>query len=216
VTTALVGGFGTGAIAGYGTASRLEYLLIPLVFGLGGPLVAIVGTCMGAGLPRRALQATWIGAAIAVAMTETIGLAAATFPRAWLTLFDQDAAMVEAGTHYLRAVGPLYGFFGLGLILYFCSQGAGRLLWPVIGNLSRLVVAAGGGWLALRRGGGLTSVFIAQGVALAVYGAINGAAVAGGAWFGPVGWPRSTDRLLRRVRARQPAQSRPAKIPDAA
>jgi putative MATE family efflux protein len=192
ITTALVGGFGTAAIAGYGTGSRLEYLLIPLIFGLGSPLVAIVGTCMGAGLPERALRATWIGAAIAVAMTETIGLVASLFPSVWLTLFNADPAMVEAGSVYLRTVAPFYGFFGLGLILFFASQGAGRLLWPVIGNLARLAVAAAGGWLALKWGGGLAHVFMAQAAALVIYGLINAMAVAGGAWFGPVGWPRST------------------------
>lgn len=72
ITTALVGAYGTAAIAGYGTASRLEYLLVPLVFGLGAPLVAMVGTCIGAGQRERALRATWIGAAIAFAMTEAI------------------------------------------------------------------------------------------------------------------------------------------------
>ena len=199
ITTALVGGFGTAAIAGYGTASRLEYLLVPLVFGLGGPLVAIVGTCIGAGQRERALRATWIGAGLAVAMTEAIGLWAAAFPHAWLSLFNSDPAMLDAGTEYLHAVGPLYGFFGLGLILYFASQGAGRLLWPVLGNIARLVVAASGGWLALQWGGGLTQVFIAQGMALAVYGLINALAMMGGAWFGPVGWPRSTTAMLRRV-----------------
>ncbi len=199
ITTALVGGFGTAAIAGYGTASRLEYLLVPLVFGLGGPLVAIVGTCIGAGQRERALRATWIGAGLAVAMTEAIGLWAAAFPHAWLSLFNSDPAMLEAGTEYLHAVGPLYGFFGLGLILYFASQGAGRLLWPVLGNIARLAVAASGGWLALAWGGELTQVFIAQGMALAVYGLINALAMMGGAWFGPVGWPRSTAAMLRRV-----------------
>ena len=199
ITTALVGGFGTAAIAGYGTASRLEYLLVPLVFGLGGPLVAIVGTCIGAGQRERALRATWMGAGLAVAMTEAIGLWAAAFPHAWLSLFNSDPAMLEAGTEYLHAVGPLYGFFGLGLILYFASQGAGRLLWPVLGNIARLVVAASGGWLALQWGGGLTQVFIAQGMALAVYGLINAVTMMGGAWFGPVGWPRSTAAMLRRV-----------------
>ena len=198
ICTAIVGGFGTAAIAGYGTASRIEYLLIPLVFG--GPLVAIVGTCMGAGLPERALHATWVGAAIAVALTEIIGLAGALYPQAWLTLFDRDPAMVSAGVQYLHAVGPLYGFFGLGLILFFASQGAGRVQWPVLGNVVRLAVAAGGGWLALRFGGGLVQVFLAQAVALVVYGLFNAAAVAGGAWFGPVGWPRSTHRLVRQVR----------------
>jgi Na+-driven multidrug efflux pump len=57
VTVALVGSFGAAAIAGYGTASRLEYLLVPLVFGLGAPLVAMVGTCIGAGERERALRA---------------------------------------------------------------------------------------------------------------------------------------------------------------
>jgi Na+-driven multidrug efflux pump len=150
----------------------------------------MVGTCIGAGQRERALRATWTGAAIVFIVTEAIGLWAAAFPHAWLSLFDRDPKMLDAGTSYLQAVGPVYGFFGLGLILYFASQGAGRLLWPVIGNLSRLAVAALGGWLALRWGGGLTQVFIAQAVALVVYGLVNSASIAGGAWFGPLGWPR--------------------------
>jgi hypothetical protein len=40
-----------------------------------------------------------------------------------------------------------------------------------------------GGWLALVLGGGVSGVFVALAVALVVYGAINAAAVAGGAWF---------------------------------
>ncbi|MGH8849243.1 MAG: MATE family efflux transporter, partial [Polaromonas sp.] len=192
-------GFGSAAIAGYGTASRLEYLLVPLVFGLGAPLVAMVGTCMGAGQHERALRATWIGAAMAFTLTEVIGLAAAAFPRAWLSFFGTDPAMLEAGTLYLRAVGPVYGLFGVGLVLYFASQGAGRLLWPVVGNIARLVVAAIGGWLAIRWGGGLAQVFMAQGAALVVYGVVIAAAIAGGAWFGRVGWPCSPGTLLRRI-----------------
>jgi Na+-driven multidrug efflux pump len=201
VATSLAGGFGPAAIAGYGTASRLEYLLVPLVFGLGAPLVAMVGTCMGAGQHERALRATWIGAAMAFVLTEAIGLAAAMFPRAWLSLFGSDPAMIEAGTLYLRSVGPLYGFFGVGLVLYFASQGAGRLLWPVVGNIARLVVAATGGWLAIRWGGGLAQVFIAQGAALVVYGVVIAAAIAGGAWFGRMGWPCRTATLLRRIQS---------------
>ena len=201
IATALSSNFGPGAIAGYGTASRLEYLLVPLVFGLGAPLVAMVGTCIGAGHRERALRATWAGAAIAFTLTETIGLAAALFPRRWLSLFGNDPAMLDAGTHYLQVVGPLYGFFGVGLVLYFASQGAGRLLWPVLGNLARLAVAGVGGWLALRWGGQLTHVFVAQGVALVVYGVVIASAIAGGAWFGRVGWPRTTSGLLQRLQA---------------
>lgn len=202
IATGLAGAYGAAAIAGYGTAARLEYLLVPLVFGLGGPLVAMVGTCMGAGQRARALHATWIGAALAVLITEAIGLAAAAFPAAWVGLFSHDPAVVAAGTLYLREVGPSYGFFGLGLVLYFASQGAGRLKWPVLANLLRLAVAAAGGWLGVRAGLGLAGVFAAQAAALVVYGLVNAASIAGGAWFGRVGWPRRPASLLRRLETR--------------
>ncbi len=183
IATGLVGRFGTAAIAGYGTGSRLEYLLIPLVFGLGGPMVALVGTNIGAGRADRAVRAAWIGAAIAAALCEIIGLWAAAFPLAWLTLFDTDPAMLDAGSRYLQVVGPIYGLFGLGMGLYFASQGAGRLLWPLLANFARLLIAAGGGWLALRFADNLSLVFMALSVALAAFGIINAAAVASGAWF---------------------------------
>ena len=183
IATGIVGAFGAAAIAGYGTGSRLEYLLIPLVFGLGGPLVAMVGTNIGAGRNDRALRVAWIGAAIAVGLCELIGLCAAAAPRAWLSLFDTDPAMIDAGSRYLHAVGPAYGLFGLGMALYFAAQGAGRLLWPLLANFARLIIAACGGFLALRWTGSLTDVFVALAAALAAFGLINAAAVAGGAWF---------------------------------
>jgi putative MATE family efflux protein len=183
IATGLVGQSGGAAIAGYGTASRLEYLLIPLVFGLGGPLIALVGTNIGAGRRERALRAAWIGAGIAAGLCEAIGLAAALFPVVWLSLFDTDPGMLDAGTRYFHLVGPVYGVFGLGMGLYFASQGAGRLLWPLLANMARLVIAAAGGWLALYLGGGVSGVFLALAVALVAFGTINAAAVASGVWF---------------------------------
>ncbi len=153
------------------------------VLGLGGPLVVMVATNLGAGQRERALSTAWMGASVAAGLTETVGLLAAAFPHAWLTLFDHDLAMLDAGTRYLHAVGPVYGLFGLGLALYFASQGAGRLVWPLIANFARLAIAAGGGWLALQLGGGLTEVFIALSLALVIYGLVNAISVAKGAWF---------------------------------
>jgi Na+-driven multidrug efflux pump len=69
------------------------------------------------------------------------------------------------------------------MALYFASQGAGRLRWPFLANLIRLLIAAGGGYIALRVSGSLTGVFIALAVALCAFGLINAAAVAGGSWF---------------------------------
>ena len=182
--TALVGAAaGPDAVAGFGTGARLEYLLIPLVFGLGAPLVALVGTNIGAGQHRRALRIALIGAALSFAVTEAIGLAAAIWPASWLTLFGNDPAMLASGTAYLRCVGPAYGFFGLGLSLYFASQGAGRLGWPLLAGILRAVIAVGGGWTALVLTGSLSWTFTILAAALVIYGAMMATAVASGVWF---------------------------------
>ncbi len=184
LATALVGmAGGPNAVAGYGTGARLEYLLIPLVFGLGAPMVALVGTNIGAGQPERALRIALTGGAIAFALTEAIGLAVAIWPHAWLGLFGSDPVMLETGEAYLRIVGPAYGFFGLGLSLYFASQGAGRLKWPLIGSAVRLLIGIGGGWIVLRMTGSLSALFAALTVALIVYGVVVAAPIAAGAWF---------------------------------
>lgn len=184
LTTALVGtAGGPDAVAGFGTGSRLEYLLVPLVFGLGAPLVALVGTNIGAGQRDRALRIALTGGALAFVLTETVGLTAAIWPQGWIGLFGNDPAMMTTGVAYLHAVGPVYGFFGLGLSLYFASQGAGRLLWPLGAGLLRMVIAVGGGWLALRLTGSLQATFLALGLALAIYGGTLVTAIRAGVWF---------------------------------
>src|SRR5712691_434113 len=184
LATALIGSAGGGnAIAGYGTGVRLEYLLVPLVFGLGASLVALVGTNIGAGQHARALRVALTGGAIAFGLSEAIGIAAALWPAAWLGLFSDDPGMLATGAQYLRIVGPAYGFFGLGLALYFASQGAGRLLWPLLAGLVRLAIAVGGGWVALRLTGSLGGLFAALALGLIAYGVILSPAVGSGAWF---------------------------------
>ncbi|MBI4609020.1 MAG: MATE family efflux transporter [Candidatus Rokubacteria bacterium] len=183
VLTGLVGPFGTFALAGYGMGARLEYLQIPLVFGLGSALVTMVGTNIGAGHMVRARRVAWVGAGLAATVTGSIGLFGAFFPSAWIGLFSADLEVLVAGAIYLRIVGPTYGFFGLGLALYFASQGAGRLLWPLVAGFARLLIATGGGWIAIRWfGGGLASLFAAIAIALVVYGATVAVAVKAGAW----------------------------------
>jgi Na+-driven multidrug efflux pump len=143
----------------------------------------MVGTNVGAGQPARALRGALIGGALVFVITETVGIAAAIWPAAWLGLFGHDPQMIETGSAYLRIVGPAYGFFGLGLALYFASQGAGRLFWPLLSGVLRLLIAIGGGWIALRIGGSLTWLFAALTAALVIYGATLAIAVASGVWF---------------------------------
>ncbi|NMK47777.1 MATE family efflux transporter [Achromobacter sp. Bel] len=184
LTAALVGAYaGTAAVAGYGIAVRLEYLLIPIAFGLGAPMVAMVASNIGAGQPERAMRIALTGGAMAFVLAEAIGLAAACFPEAWLRLFGAEDHMLQAGSDYLRMVGPVYGFFALGFSMYFASQGAGRLKWPLIAGCLRLLVAVGAGAVVLHLTGSLTLFFLTAAVAMCLYGLIILSAVASGSWF---------------------------------
>ncbi|MBK4723496.1 MATE family efflux transporter [Azospirillum sp. YIM DDC1] len=181
--TAAVGRFGADAIAGYGIASRLDYIQIPLIFGLGTAMVTMVGHNIGAGQVARARRVAWIGAALAFGVTEVIGLAAAIFPQAWIGLFSDDPQVLAMGTLYLRTVAPVYGAVGLGLALYFASQGAKRVLFPVLAGTVRMIVAAFIGWSAVTWfGAGLSTLFEITALAAVSYGLLTAAAMIGGAW----------------------------------
>jgi Na+-driven multidrug efflux pump len=149
VTTGLVGSFGTAALAGYGLASRLDYLLVPFLFALGTSSVTMVGVHYGAGQVARAERVAWISVAIGAGLTQVVGLLVALRPGAWMGLFTGDPAVLATGGAYLRIAGPFYGCVGAGLLMFFASQGAGRMRWPFLGSLLRFAVVVGGGWLAV-------------------------------------------------------------------
>ncbi len=173
VITALVGSSGAAAIAGYGIAARLDYLLIPLLFGLGTATVTMVGANIGAGRYERARRIAWTAGLIAAGATETIGVLAAIFPTAWLGLFSDDPQVLAVGALYLRSVAPFYGLVGLGMALYFASQGAKHMLLPVLAGTARLLIAAGIGWLAMRHfGADLTLLFAIVAVSSIAFGSI--------------------------------------------
>ena len=171
----LVGQFGEDALAGYGLGARVEFLMIPIIFGIGAAMTAMVGANIGAGQIERALRIAWTGSLAAAAIVGSIGIVLAVAPDLWLGLFLDDTmtGALAAGRSYFRVVAPFYAFFGLGLALYFAAQGAGQMRWPVIGSLCRVATAVGGAVLLTRMADlGITGVFAAIGVAMLVYGVV--------------------------------------------
>jgi putative MATE family efflux protein len=173
LVTGLVGRFGTAALAGYGIATRLEFMLSPLAFGIGTGLITLVGLAAGAGDWRRANRAAWVGGLFAFATIGGLGWMVALAPESWARLFTSDAEVVAASVACLSRVAPVYCFLGLGLTLYFASQGAGRMAVPFSASIVRLIVATAGGWLAVEKMGlGLDGVFLAIAAGLTVYGSL--------------------------------------------
>jgi Na+-driven multidrug efflux pump len=154
-----------------------------VIFGLGTAMVTMVGVNVGAGQMARARRIAWIGAALAFGVTEFIGVAAAVFPHAWIGLFSDDPQVLTMGSVYLRTVAPVYGAVGLGLALYFASQGAKRVLFPVLAGTVRMIIAAFIGWSAVAWfGADLSTLFLIVALAAVAYGGLTAAAVFGGTW----------------------------------
>jgi putative MATE family efflux protein len=183
ILTGIVGRFGAPALAGYGVGVRLELLQIPLVFAVGQAMVALVGTHVGAGRIERAKAITWTGAAVACAVSLTIGAAVWLFPLAWVGLFSADPGVLDAGTLYLRIVAPFFPFLALGISLYFAAQGAGQVVRPVLAGTARLAIILAGA-LLLSIAGMLTlgAIFALIAAAMLAFGALSAWAVAQARW----------------------------------
>ncbi len=169
ILTGFVGRHGAAALAGYGVGLRLELLQIPLVFAVGQAMVVLVGMNIGAGRAARAKRIAWVGAGFAAAVSLAIGLTVALVPLAWVGLFSADAAVLESGARYLRTVAPFYPLLAAGTALYFASQGAGRVLWPVLAGSVRLLLVLAGGMLAAS----LQGVFAVIALAMAAFGLLT-------------------------------------------
>ena len=183
VLTGLVGTFGTEALAGYGIGSRVEFLMIPLIFGIGTAMTSIVGANIGAKEIIRAEKVGIYGGSTAGIISFFIGLTLALFPEFWIQFFTNDPKAFEVTKRYIQLVGPFYIFQGVGLSLYFASQGANAMKWPTIATIIRFLVASIGGaisvyWLGL----GIESIFISSSVAMTIFGIMIFVSIKRGAW----------------------------------
>jgi putative MATE family efflux protein len=173
LVTAAVGLFGTTALAGYGISSRLDYVMIPLLFGLCTAVLTMVGVNIGAGQIARARRIAWISSFVGLALTGSIGLVVALFPLLWLHLFSRDTEVLHQGMTYLRIVAPAYSALGFGFVVAFAAQGAGHVLWPFVASVTRILVAAGLGWIAVGYfGAGMATLASMVAASLIAYAAI--------------------------------------------
>lgn len=171
LVTGLVGRYGITALAGYGIGVRLEFMLVPLAFGIGSGLTTLVGVAVGANHWQRAVRATWTGGLISFFLIGTFGWVVALVPEGWARLFTSDPQVVAATVGYITHVAPFYCLFAMGMTINFACQGAGRMTAPLVAGVSRLILATGGGWFASERLGlGLDGVFTAIAGAMFIYG----------------------------------------------
>jgi len=187
IFTGLVARLGVEPLAGYGIGQRLEFLLIPIAFGVGVASVPMVGMAIGAGLVARARRVAWTAGGVSALNLGVIGAVVCIAPDLWAGLFTADPAVLGPAREYLRLAGPAFPFFGLGLTLYFASQGSGKVLGPVLTSTLRLVLVAGAGaWLAAHDAAP-ADYFMLVAIAMVVYGLSTALAIRLTRWGKPGG-----------------------------
>jgi Na+-driven multidrug efflux pump len=190
IFTGMLAQLGTQALAGYGIGQRLEFLLIPIAFGIGVASVPMVGMAMGAGNAARARRVAWVAGAVSAFNLAVIGAVVTLAPELWARLFSQDPAVLGYARQYLVTAGPAFPFFGLGLTLYFASQGAGQVIGPVLAGTVRLVLVAGAGYWLSQNQGTADHFYGLVALAMVLYGLVTAAAVK----LTPWGLPAKAER----------------------
>jgi hypothetical protein len=141
ILTGIAGRLSRETAIGYAMRARLEYILILLAFGFGAPLSPWsaptgrqgISPCPLGCLGRRRdgcgnLHCNRIDGCPRAAVVDG--------------LVQRRCRGRPIGSDYLRIVGPIYGFYGLGMALFFAAQGFGRAVLTVAANSVRLLGSA--------------------------------------------------------------------------
>lgn len=177
ILTKLVANFGPEALAGYGIGTRLEFLLVPVTFAFGIACLPMVGMSLGAKMVARAKQVAWTGSMMASVLVGLIGLLVTVCPGLWANIFTSNDKVLNTAGQYFQWVGPCYGFFALGLCLYFASQGAGKLLGPVMAGTVRLIMISVGGLWLTQNNGSVEQMFGLIALGMTSYGVLTALSV---------------------------------------
>jgi Na+-driven multidrug efflux pump len=146
IFTHMLASFGTAVLAGYGIGARLEFMLTSVAFAVGIASVPMIGMAIGAGRIARARRIAWTAGLVSFISVGLIGTLIAIFPDLWVNIFTNDASVRAASRQYLSTAAPMYAFIGLAMSMYFSSQGAAKMVGPVLAQSARLLFIAVGGW----------------------------------------------------------------------
>jgi putative MATE family efflux protein len=188
IFTHMLAGFGTAILAGYGIGARLEFMLTSIAFAVGIASVPMVGMTIGAGRIARARRIAWIAGLISFVSVGLIASIIAVFPDLWVNLFTDDASVRAASHQYLSTAAPMYAFIGLATAMYFSSQGAAKVLGPVLAQTARLLFIASGGWWLSAHNATAANFFTLAAASMVVLGTLSALSVVLTRW-GPKAGP---------------------------
>jgi putative MATE family efflux protein len=182
IFTHMLARFGTEILAGYGIGARLEFMLTSIAFAVGIASVPMVGMAIGARRVARARRIALTAGCVSFVSVGLVGSVIAIFPNLWVDIFTHDAGVRAASRQYLATAAPMYAFIGLSISMYFSSQGAAKVLGPVLAQSARLVFVAAGGWWLSMHGATAANFFALAAASMVVLGLLSALSVLLSRW----------------------------------
>jgi Na+-driven multidrug efflux pump len=177
IFTHLLAGFGAAVLAGYGIGARLEFMLTSVAFAFGIASVPMIGMAIGAEHIARARRIAWTAGLLSFISVGLIGTVIAIFPDLWVNIFTHDAGVRAASHQYLSTAAPMYAFIGLASSMYFSSQGAAKVLGPVLAQTARLLFIGAGGWWLSTHDATAVNFFVLAAASMVVLGGLSALSV---------------------------------------
>ena len=171
--TALVAAFGPEAVAGFGVATRLESVVLIVIFAIQSSLAPFAGQNYGAFLMDRVRRATDITNRFFLAYGLVVAAVLFVLAPHAAGFFDDNPIVVSAAATYLRIVPISYGAFGVMMVTVACFNALGRPKSATLLTFVKLfVVYLPMAWL-MSIPFGLTGIFVATGIAHLLFGGVS-------------------------------------------
>jgi putative MATE family efflux protein len=168
--TAMVAGYGPEAVAGFAVASRLESVVLIVIFAVQASVGPVVGQNYGAGLLDRVRDAISLSNRFLLIYSLVFAVILFMFARPMAELFDENPVVVETATAYLRIVPFTYGAFGVMMISLGGFNSLGRPMPPAILTFVKFVIIYLPLAWVLTRSIGITGIFWANAVSHVLLG----------------------------------------------
>ena len=177
IFTHMLAGFGTAILAGYGIGARLEFMLTSVAFAVGIASVPMIGMAIGAERIARARRIAWTAGLVSFVSVGAIAGIIAIFPDLWVNIFTRNTDVLAASRQYLATAAPMYAFIGLASAMYFSSQGAAKVVGPVLAQTARLIFIATGGWWLSTHAASAEAFFSLAAVSMVTLGVLSATSV---------------------------------------
>ena len=173
VITAMVATFGPEAVAGFAVASRVESVVLIVVFALQSSVGPVVGQNYGAGRMDRVRRAIHLSNRFLLIYALSFAGVLFAFARPLVGVFDANPVVVETAAAYLRIVPFTLGPFALMMIAVGSFNALGRPMPAAILTFVKLfMMYLPLAWI-LSRSIGITGIFWANAFSHLLFGAAS-------------------------------------------